>query len=134
MKLLSIFKTPNYQRFAIKPRYYDPIEEEIKERTSRIKRELEEGKEVHEEEELGTYSGASIRGSFASYRGGKSKDTTSVFSAVSIVRTVFFFGMVIAAFGYIYIGPEIFVYLSAIAVLAGLVYLFFNFIKKGKNE
>lgn len=134
MKLLSIFKTPTYQKFAIKPRYYDPIKEEIEERTSRIKRELEEGKGLEEQEDLGGYSGASIKGSFASYRGGKSKDTSSVFSPVSIVRTIFFFGMVIAAFGYIYIGPEIFTYLSATAVVLGVVYFFFNYMKKGKNE
>ena len=134
MKLPSIFKTPNYQRFAIKPRYYDPIKEEIEERTARIKRELEQGKGFQKEEDLGNYSGASIKGSFASYRGGKSNQTTSVFSSISLVRTIFFFGLIIAAFGYLYIGPEIFAYLSAVAVVALLAYFFFYFIKKGKNE
>lgn len=134
MKLLSIFKTPTYQKFAIKPRYYDPIKEEIEERTSRIKRELAEGKELQDQEDLGPYRGASIKGSFGSYRGGKSKDTTSVFSPVSIVRMVFFFGMIIAAFGYMYIGPEIFTYLSALAILTGVAYFFFKYIKKGRNE
>ena len=42
MKLPSIFKTASHQRFSIKPRYYDPIKEEIEERTSRIKKELEQ--------------------------------------------------------------------------------------------
>ena len=43
MKLPSIFKTPNYQRFDIKPRYYDPIKEEIEENPA-----LEEGENIVE--------------------------------------------------------------------------------------
>ena len=134
MKLPSIFKTPNYQRFDIKPRYYDPIKEEIEERTARIKKELEQENGLQQEEDLGNYRGASIKGSFASYRGGKSNQTTSVFSSISLVRTFFFFGLIIAAFGYLYIGPEIFTYLSALVLLIVVVYFFFKYIKKGKNE
>jgi hypothetical protein len=133
MKLPSIFKTPNYQRFDIKPRYYDPIKEEIEERTARIKKELEQGKGLQEEENLANYSGTSIKGSFASYRGGKSTQSTSVFSSISMIRALFFFGLIIAAFGYLYIGPEIFTYLSAVALLVVVGYFFFNYIKKGKK-
>lgn len=44
MRFPSLFRLPRYQRFEIKPRYYDPVKEEIKERTERIKREMD-GKE-----------------------------------------------------------------------------------------
>ncbi len=43
MRFPSLFRLPQSQRFQIKPRYYDPIKEEIKERTERIKREEESG-------------------------------------------------------------------------------------------
>ena len=54
MKLPSIFKTASHQRFAIKPRYYDPIKEEIEERTSRIKKELEQEGLIEAEEDGST--------------------------------------------------------------------------------
>ncbi len=42
MKFPSLFtKTPQYQRFNYKPRFYDPQKEEMKEREERIRRELE---------------------------------------------------------------------------------------------
>lgn len=40
MKIPSLFKSPRYQRFKITPRYYDPIKEEIEQRTSLINRQL----------------------------------------------------------------------------------------------
>ncbi len=42
MKLPSIVKLPRNRQFTVTPRYYDPIKEDIKERTARIKRELGE--------------------------------------------------------------------------------------------
>lgn len=41
MRFPSLFRVPKYQQFEIKPRYYDPIKEEIQERTERIKQEME---------------------------------------------------------------------------------------------
>ena len=41
MRFPSLFRLPRHQQFDIKPRYYDPIKEEIRERTERIKGELE---------------------------------------------------------------------------------------------
>ena len=49
MRFPSLFRVPKYQQFEIKPRYYDPVKEEIKERTERIKQEME-GKERGEHE------------------------------------------------------------------------------------
>lgn len=40
MKIPSFVRLPNYKRFGFEPRYYDPIKEEIAERTARIKREM----------------------------------------------------------------------------------------------
>ena len=36
----SLFRLPRHQQFHIKPRYYDPVKEEIEERTRRIKEEM----------------------------------------------------------------------------------------------
>ena len=40
----SLFRLPKHQQFHIKPRYYDPVKEEIAERTERIREEMR-GKE-----------------------------------------------------------------------------------------
>ena len=41
MKIPSLFtKAPNYKRFSYTPRFYDPQEEERKEREERIRKEL----------------------------------------------------------------------------------------------
>ena len=134
MKLLSIFKTTSHQRFEIKPRYYDPIKEEIEERTSRIQRELDAENGVQQEGEFrSSFGGGSIKGSFASYRGMKSKDS-SIFSTSSTIRTILFFGMITTAFGYMYIGPQVFTYLTVAFGVAGAVYFFFKFNRKKKNE
>jgi len=36
----GFFKTSSYQRFHIEPRYYDPVKEDIDNRTARIKQEI----------------------------------------------------------------------------------------------
>ena len=41
MKFPSIFRVNSPMRFDIKPRYYDPVKEEIEQRTSKIKKDLE---------------------------------------------------------------------------------------------
>ena len=135
MKLPSIFKTASHQRFSIKPRYYDPIKEEIEERTSRIKRELEEEGLIQSEEDSNSSSfprRSAMKASFSSYRGMKTRDT-SVFNSIGIIRTLLFLGMVAAAFGYIYIGPSIFTYLSYVAIGGGGAYFLVKFLNKRKN-
>lgn len=136
MKLPSIFRTASHARFEIKPRHYDPIKEDIEERTSRIRQELirdgqlakSEGGEVEKTRGIGT----GIRGSFA-HRGMKAKKT-SMISTSSIIRTILFFCMIIGVFGYIYVGPEIFYYLvfGAIGIAGG--YYLLRFLKKTKDE
>jgi hypothetical protein len=41
MRFPTLFRTPRHQQFHIEPRYYDPIKEQIKERTERIKKEMD---------------------------------------------------------------------------------------------
>ncbi len=41
MRFPSFIRLPRNKRYEIKPRYYDPIKEEIEERTERIRRELQ---------------------------------------------------------------------------------------------
>lgn len=40
MKFPSLSRVPNYKRFNFEPRYYDPVKEDIQNRTERIKGEL----------------------------------------------------------------------------------------------
>jgi len=133
MKFPSIFKTASHQRFSINTRYYDPIKEEIAERTARIKRELEEEGLLHQQEgETEEQWRTAIKGSFSSYRGIKTRDA-SVFNSTAMIRTLLFLAMVISAFGYIYIGPQIFTYLSFLGMGGAGVYFLLKFMKKGKN-
>lgn len=41
MRFPSLFRLPKHQQFVIKPRYYDPVKEEIKERTELIKSRMD---------------------------------------------------------------------------------------------
>ncbi len=41
MKLPSLIRLPSSKKFNYEPRFYDPVKEEIAERTERIRREME---------------------------------------------------------------------------------------------
>ena len=43
MKFPSLFRLPKHQQFVIKPRYYDPVKEEIREREEIAKKRMEHG-------------------------------------------------------------------------------------------
>lgn len=134
MKFPSIFRTASPTRYDIKPRYYDPVKEEIEQRTSRIKKELElEGRLNSEEGDTLHNFNASIKGSFSQHRGIKQRDT-SVFSSTAMIRTVLFLAMVTAAFGYIYLGPDILTYFLYAGVIAAGIYFFFRLKKRAKDE
>ncbi|UJP66309.1 hypothetical protein [Mongoliitalea daihaiensis] len=111
MKFPSIFRTAQPMRFDIKPRYYDPVKEEIDQRTAQIKRELQaEGAlpiEDEDEENLKRNYGSSLRGAFSSGSQLKGRKTTSLHSA-GLIRLVIFVLLIGGMFGYIYYGPEIF--------------------------
>lgn len=134
MKFPSLFRTASPMRYDIKPRYYDPIKEEIEQRTSRIKRELaEQGLLDAENEDYLEKFGSGIKGSFSQYRGIKPRET-SLFSSTAIIRTLLFLGMVLMAFGYIYIGPDIFTYLLYLGLITAGVYFFFRLKNRSKDE
>lgn len=134
MKFPSIFRTASPMRYDIKPRYYDPIKEEIEQRTSRIKKELElEGHLTAEEnEQLEGYS-TGIRGSFSQYKGIKQRNT-SLFSSTAMIRTLLFLAMVIGAFGYIYLGPDILTYFLYAGMFGIGVYFLSRLKKPAKDE
>ncbi len=41
MRFPSLFRLPRHQQFHIQPRYYDPVKDEIQEKTERIKNSIE---------------------------------------------------------------------------------------------
>lgn len=133
MKFPSIFKAASPSRFEIKPRYYDPIKEDIQDRTSRIRKELEnEGQLSKEETENLRGIGTGIRGSFA-HRGLKPKKTALI-NSTGIIRTILFLVMVIGAFGYIYLGPIILNYLVYGLLVIGVGFYLMRFLKRGKDD
>ncbi|MDF2158756.1 hypothetical protein [Algoriphagus sp. CAU 1675] len=135
MKFPSIFRTSSPMRFDIKPRYYDPVKEEIEQRTARIKKELEaEGKlgERSEEESLANYE-SGLRGAFSKHNLGRSRDT-SIFASTGMIRSFIFLFLVTAIGGYIYLGPVIFEYLLYLAMIGAAVYYFFKLKPKPKDE
>ncbi|WP_268034295.1 hypothetical protein [Algoriphagus sp. PAP.12] len=134
MKFPSLFRTANPSRFDVKPRYYDPVKEELKERTARIQKELEaEGKlgDISEEDRLRHYS-SGIRGSFAQHQGIKEREG-SIMTSTAMVRTLIFLFLVTGLAGYIYLGPVIFEYLLYLILLVVSIYYFFKLKPKSRK-
>jgi len=92
MKFPSLFRTPKPQRFRIEPRYYDPIKEDIEERTEKIKRQLSGGQEFDFK--------SNISGVFSRRR---TENRQSNFLQIGLVAL--FFGI---AVGYLFYGNNIF--------------------------
>lgn len=135
MKFPSIFRTNQPRRFQINPRHYDPVREEIDQRTESIKRELEARGVLESEQQLkgdrGYAHGSSIRGAFTSGSPIK-KQPSSVIQSAGMMRMIIFVLLVGGFIGYLYLGPDFFYYLlylgAAIALLLGLFKL------KGKKS
>ena len=85
-----------------------------------------------DEENLLRYE-TGIRGSFSQYKGIKQRDT-SLFSSTALIRTLLFLAMIIVAFGYIYIGPEIFMYFLYVGLIASAIYFIFKLKNRAKDE
>lgn len=135
MKFPSIFRTAKPMRFDIKPRYYDPVKEEIAQRTAKIKRELQaDGKIPLENEDsdvLNRDYGSSIRGAFT--QGGPIKGrTASVINSAGMIRLIIFIVLLGAFFGYVYLGPDALYTMLFIFMGGALIYLFFRL--KGKSR
>ena len=97
----GFFKTSTHQRFHIEPRYYDPIKEDIENRTSRIKAEM--GLTDEDDTDIGYRS--QISGSFRKHM----KHTPEqVGGNASMLRLVIFIVLVLMVGGFVYDITEIF--------------------------
>jgi hypothetical protein len=134
MKFPSIFRTSAPMRFDIKPRYYDPVKEEIDQRTERIKRELESQGLITGDSKPWDSYGGNLKGSFAQHKGIKDRGSANVFASTAMIRTFIFLILIGSVFGYIYIGPVIFEYMAYASLLIGAVYFFLRLRPKKKND
>ncbi|WKN41615.1 hypothetical protein [Tunicatimonas pelagia] len=108
MKLPSLTRLPNYRKFSFEPRYYDPIKEDIEERTSRIEQELRQ-------RSLETSArSAGIHGAFA--RRSSYKKSSNMLQGIIMVALFVFI------FGYLYFGNDIFY----VFLLLGPAYMYFR--------
>ena len=123
MKLPFMSKQRGPRQFNITPRHYDPIKEEIEQRTKRIKAELkaegllkddEEGKEEVPREHSSPIRGAFTRGGG---RGGSlTRQSNSGRSKTGLLRLIILLILVGALGGYIYIGPKAVGYMLLVAL------------------
>lgn len=118
MKLPSLFtKAPNHKRFNYTPRFYDPQEEERKEREERIRKELQ----GTSEEELSAYR-SRIAGSFKSAKktAGRMNDPSA-----SLLRSIILTFLAIWLIAYLQFGSVMFYALFLLVPF----YLFLKFRK-----
>lgn len=96
MKFLSLFtKAPQHQRFSYRPRFYDEQKEEMQERESRIKKEIERERGVVSEMQDGHRS--RIAGSFQAARK-RSKPTVGANAVMIRLGVLLFLSIFIIAF------------------------------------
>ncbi|MEK6480902.1 hypothetical protein WJR50_25395 [Catalinimonas sp. 4WD22] len=117
MKFPTLTRLPNNRRFNIEPRYYDPIKEDIEERTSRIKQEISQLREG------GSSDYASgISGSF-SKRANYTKNA-NILQMIILISLIVFIG------GYLLYGNDIFY----IFVLIVPIYFYIRIRKYSKRR
>lgn len=135
MKFPSVFRTASPMRFDIKPRYYDPVREEIEQRTSRIKKELEADGLIEQTNDNGEarYSGSSIRGAFSQSRGIKERSQNPL-TTTGMIRLFIVLVLLGTIGGYIYLGPVFFEYGAYALALILSIYLFFRLKPKRVDE
>ena len=134
MRLPSIVRVSKPRRFNITPRHYDPVKEEIEQRTLAIKKELEEkGILVANPSETDFSAGyqSSIRGAFRA----KSKVKSSSFvGKPGLIRLIIFVLLLGGLAGYIYLGTEVLYYLVYLSLGIGMVIILKRLKSKQKNE
>ncbi len=111
MKFPSIIRLPRHRTFDFSPRYFDPVKDEIEERTARIRRE------VAAENRNGTSSGLSGQRFDIKF---ERKD--KVRASASLLQLIIAATLSILVFGWLYIGNDI--WYSLFLVLP--VYLYFR--------
>jgi hypothetical protein len=121
MKLPTLFnKTPRHKRFSYTPRFYDPVEEERKEREKRIREELRLN---DEKESISADYKSRIAGSFRTAGRGASRQSDP---SASLLRIAILLVLSIWVVGYLQFGSAI-----NYMVLAFVpVYLFLKFRKR----
>ncbi len=115
MRFPSLFRLPRHQQFQIQPRYYDPVKEEIDERTRRIKEEMQ-GREA------GTYQSTKINF--------KRKAASAPSTSLLQLGIAAFLGILIV--GWLQFGGDFFYYLLWVIVPAYLFYRLRSFGKRNK--
>lgn len=115
MKIPSLIKIPKHQRFHIEPRYYDPVKEEIEQKTSRIKKELELEKNSTEDDQNNVRT--RMAGTFSSRIAKREKN-----GSAGLIQFILIVILFISFFGYIYFGNVALYFL-------GLVILLFVYMK-----
>jgi len=135
MKLPTIVKLGKYHCFNLTPRHYDPIKEEIEQRTEAIRRQLQEEGLLKPNENFdpGLSSGprSAIRGSFRSRSKAK---RASLFDNAGLLRLFIFVILLGGMGGYLYLGNEVLYYLLYLAIGGGLWFALIRLKRRGKNE
>ena len=125
MKFPSIVRLPRNKSFEYTPRHYDPIKEEIEERTDRIRREMKaEGLLDAEEDQKGEHASRRSSATIQFQRKQRSNNHTSLLQLLMAA----ILGCVVV--GWLFFGNVIFY--SLLLILPFYVYFRFkNFFGKG---
>ncbi|MEX2594510.1 MAG: hypothetical protein WD426_17200 [Anditalea sp.] len=137
MKLPSIIKIARPQRFSIKPRHYDPIKEDIEQRTANIKKQMEAEGLIQSDREINdtlrSEYRSSIKGAFTQ-RSEWKKDSPLILEKTGLIRLIILVLLLGGMGGYLYLGSDILYYLLYLAMAVGLVVVFFRLRRRFKNE
>ena len=115
MRFPSLIRLPRNRRFGIEPRYYDPVKEEIEERTRRIRRELNTGESSEDY----------LPGRISFQRKTQSVPSTSMLQlAIAAIL-----GLMVV--GWLYIGNDVFYYMAYVGIP---VYVYFRFFRRRRNS
>jgi len=109
MKIPTLTRLPSHRKFNFEPRYYDPIKEDVEERTSRIKQEL------RQRTSIATDYTSGIHGSFAR--------RASYNKSSNILQGIIMITLFALIFGYLYFGNDIF----HVLWLVFPIYVYFRF-------
>lgn len=113
MRFPSLFRLPRHQQFRIQPRYYDPVKEEIKERTKRIEDEMNGKKR-------GDYQSSKIN----------FKRKIKPAPSASLLQLGIAAFLVLMVFGWLQFGGDFFYYLLWVIVPVYLIYRLRTFTKR----
>lgn len=130
MKFVSLFtKTPQHKKFSYAPRFYDPREDEMKEREERIRKELKLQKEKEIFEEAQTDYRSRIAGSFKSSRRTASRQSDP---SAGLIRLLILTILTILLIAYLQFGNAA-VY-GLVVIVPFYFYLKFRGVKRQRDE